>query len=239
MKNELTVGITTHGHRCEWLRDMLNGLYRFAQVKFRVIIVDNSSKDNTLDYLEKLTVIKDMEVIRNQENVDDSGGMNQILSIVSSPYLLKIDTDTLFTREGPVDAILNQMKDTGVSLIGHYWDLSLRRRKEIGAWGHSHGMRNKFDQADEVARAINSHFEVTTRLPRGNFMLMKVDDIRKVGGFDIRYPHNAMEYSLAMRLLEVGLDYAEFFDESVIHRPTDDLRLKVRAQLPDLLSEKL
>lgn len=238
MKNELTIGITTHGHRCEWLRDMLNGLYYFTQVKFKVIIVDNSSKDNTLDYLNKLTLIKEMEVIRNQENIDDSGGMNQILSVVSSRYLLKIDTDTLFTREGSVDVILKQMKDTDVSLIGPYWDLSLRRRKEIEGWGHSHDMRNKFDQADEVARAINLHFEVTMRLPRGNFMLMKVDDIRKIGCFDVRYPHNAMEYSLAMRLLEIGLDYAEFLDESIIHRPTDDLRLRMRTQLPDLLGEK-
>ncbi|KKT61325.1 MAG: Glycosyltransferase [Candidatus Giovannonibacteria bacterium GW2011_GWA2_44_26] len=239
MKHELTVGITTHGRRCEWLRDMLNGLYYFTQAEFKVIIVDNLSEDNTLDYLGKLAEIKNIEIIKNKENVDDTRGMNQILSVVDSKYLLKIDSDTLFTQKAPVDAILKQMEDTRVSLIGPYWDLSLRRRKEIVEWGHSSGMKNKFDQADQLVKTINSHFEVTTRLPRGNFMLMQVADIRKVGCFDVRYLHNAMEYSLAMRLLEAGLDYAEFLDESVIHRPSDDIRLRARAQLPDLLGEKL
>jgi GT2 family glycosyltransferase len=214
---------------------MLNGLYCFTDVEFKIIIVDNLSEDNTLEYLEKLAEIKNIEIIKNEENVNDTIGMNQILSIVDSEYLLKIDTDTLFTKKGTVDAILNQMENTGVSLIGPYWDLSLRRRKEIVTWKHSFGVRSKFDQADDVVKMINPHFEVTTRLPRGNFMLMRVADIRKVGCFDVRYLHNAMEYSLAMRLLEVGLDYAEFFDESVIHRPSDDIRLKVRDQLPDLL----
>lgn len=238
MKHELTVGITTHGHRCEWLRDMLNGLYCFTQAEFKVIIVDNLSEDNTLDYLGKLAEIKNIEIIKNKENVDDTRGMNQILSVVDSKYLLKVDTDTLFTQKAPVDSILKQMKNTGVSLIGPYWDLSLRRRKEIVEWEHSFGMKSKFDQADDLVKTINAHFEVTTRLPRGNFMLMQVADIRNVGCFDVRYLHNAMEYSLAMRLLEAGLDYAEFIDESVIHRPPDGIRLKVREQLPDLLGEK-
>ena len=238
MKDELVIGVTTHGHRCRWLRDMLNGLYWFTKVKFKVIIVDNASEDGTLNYLERLMVLKNLEIIRNRKNIDDSGGMNQILNSVSSQYLLKIDTDTLLTQEGSVDTILNQMKQTGASLVGPYWDLSLRRRKEIEVWEHSLGMRKKFDRADEIVRTIDPHFEVTTRLPRGNFMLMNVDHVRKVGGFDSRYPHNAMEYSLAMRLLEAGMDYAGYFDDSVIHRPTGKIRSKVRAKLPDLLGKK-
>lgn len=235
MENELTVGITTHGRRCEWLRDMLNGLYYFTNAKFNVIIVDNLSEDDTLEYLSQLAKVKDVQVIKNHENLDDTRGMNQILSVVDSHYLLKIDSDTLFTKKGSVDAILNQIKCTNSSLIGPYWDLSLRRRKEIKDWEHSKGMRNKFQIADELVKTINSHFEVTVRLPRGNFMLMKVSDIKEVGCFDIRYLHNAMEYSLAMRLLEAGLDYDEYFDESVFHRPHDELRLLTRTTVPDLL----
>lgn len=238
MQRQLTIGVTTHGYRCEWLRDMLNGLYYFTREKFKVIIVDNASKDNTLEYLEELSLIKDIRVIKNKENVDDSMGMNQILPIVETPYLLKVDTDTLFTKSGSVDAIMKQMINTDVSLIGPYWDLSLRRRKEIANWNHSLGMKEKLLRADKVVSEINQHFEVTMRLPRGNFMLMKVADIQRVGGFDVNYPHNAMEYSLAMRLLDIGLDYAEYFDDSVFHRPDDDLRLKTRSQLPDLLKEK-
>lgn len=238
MKSEMTVGITTHGDRCRWLRDMLNGLYHFTQMEFKVIIVDNLSEDNTLEYLGRLAQVKDIKVIKNSENVDDTRGMNQILSVVDTQYLLKIDTDTLFTKEGSVDSIFSQMKRTGVSLIGPMWDLSLRRRKEIADWEHSFGMRSKFDLADKLVQKVNPHFEVTLRLPRGNLMLMHVPDIKKVGCFDTRYLHNAMEYSLAMRLLDAGLDYEGFDDDSVIHRPPDNLRLEVRETLPDLLNEE-
>lgn len=130
MEYELTIGITTHGYRCEWLRDMINGLYHYSEMQFKVIIVDNLSQDNTLSYLERLAEIKDIEIIRNDENVDDTKGMNQILSVVESEYLLKIDSDTLFTQRGPVDSIFQQMCTSDVSLIGPYWDLSLRRRKK-------------------------------------------------------------------------------------------------------------
>ena len=238
MKSKMTVGITTHADRCKWLRDMLNGLYHFTQMEFKVVIVDNFSEDNTLEYLGRLAQIKDITVIKNSENVDDTKGMNQILSIVDTEYLLKIDTDTLFTKEGSVDSIFRQMQQTDASLIGPLWDLSLHRRKEIVGWEHSFGMRSKFDLADKLVQRINPHFEVTLRLPRGNLMLMHVPSVKKVGCFDTRYLHNAMEYSLAMRLLDAGLDYEGFYDDSVIHRPLDDLRLKVRKVLPDLLREE-
>src|SRR5665811_991399 len=221
MKKEITVGVTTHGQRCEWLRDMLNGLYHFSSIGFNLVIVDNASVDDTLDYLDKLrSRIKDLVVIKNQINVDDSNGVNQILEIVDTPYFLKIDTDTLFTKRGAVEKAMRCLKTQGLSVIGPYWDLSLRRRKEIGSWDHSLKMRAEFDRANGLVSQVNRHFEVTVRLPRGNFMLMKTDDVRGVGGFDPRYPHNAMEYSLVMRLMEKGLDYGEYKDESVIHRPT-------------------
>jgi len=235
VENDLTVGVTTHGKRCVWLRDMLNSIHHFSKIKFRLIIVDNASIDDSLDYLSKLAKVRDLIIIRNLRNIDDSGGMNQILSVTESQYLLKVNSDTLLTKEGPVEHILEQMKAREISLIGPYWDLSLRRRKEIEFWEHSREIRNKFNRADEAVVSINPHFEVTTRLPRGNFMLMNVEDVRRVGGFDPRYPHGAMEYSLGMRLLDAGLDYGEFNDESVIHRPSNTLRRKTREKIPDLL----
>lgn len=64
---------------------------------------------------------------------------------------------------------------------------------------------------------------------------MRTDHIRRVGGFDETYPHNAMEYPLVVRLTEAGYDYAEFQAENVIHKPTDDLRLQIRLSIPHLI----
>ncbi len=238
MNKKLTIGITTHADRCVWLRDMLNGLYHFTNTDFNLIIIDNNSYDNTPEYLKQLSHQKKIMFIRNPVNHDDTYGMNQILSYVETEFLLKIDSDTLFTHSGSVDSILQSILAENVSLIGPYWDLSLRRRKEIETWCHSIGMNNSFKVADSLAQTVNKHFEVTLRLPRGNFMLMRVADIKHVGGFDDRYPHNAMEYSLAMRLIEAGFDYAAYEDDGVLHRPSDEIRLHTRKLLPDILCEE-
>lgn len=238
MKKLLTVGVTTHADRCIWLRDMLNGLYHFTETDFNLIIVDNKSYDNTPEYLRRLSQQKELSIIRNSKNFDDTYGMNQILPHVETDFLLKIDSDTLFTNHGSVDSIFQSMLEKKVSLMGPYWDLSLRRRKEIETWNHSVEMRNRFQIADDLAQSVNTHFEVTLKLPRGNFMLMRVADVNCVGGFDSRYPHNAMEYSLAMRLMEAGFDYAAYEDEGVLHRPTDEVRMHTRNLLPDILDEK-
>ena len=239
MKREITVGVTTHGNRCEWLRDMLNSLYYFSKISFKLVIVDNASIDNTLEYLSELSLqMKDLVVIKNKVNVDDSIGMNQILEIIDTPYFLKIDTDTLFTNNGSVEKALRCLKTQRLSIVGPYWDLSLRRRKEINSWNHSQKMKMEFDRADNLVSKINHHFEVTVRLPRGNFMFLNTDDFREIGGFDQNYHHNAMEYSLVMRLIEKGLDYGEYNDERVIHRPSDEIRLSIRKSIPDFLEFK-
>lgn len=235
MIHDLTVGVSTHGNRKEWLADTLDSLYFFNKEKIRLIVVDNASEDDTPAYLEKLNLRIDIQVIRNRVNGDDTKAMNQILPFVETDLFLKLDSDVVFTAPGVVKRAIDAIHETRVSAVGPFWDLSLKRRKEIFSWHGHEEMKSRFIHADQNVQQFSRHFEVTMRLPRGNFLLMRTEHIRQVGGFDESYPHNAMEYPFIVRLIEAGYDYAEFPAQEVIHKPSDDLRLQIRSRIPHIV----
>lgn len=229
MKNNITIGFTTHGNRKNWVKDVIDSLYYFnSEIKFKLIIVDNASTDDTLNYLYTLKQKKDIKIIENKTNVDDTIGINQILRICESELFLKIDSDVIFTDFGIIEKAINLLNSSNYSVIGPYWDLSLRRKDEIFNWSGFEKSKENFIKARQIISKINSHFDVTLKLPRGNFLLMRTKDIIKIGLFEESYTHNAMEYPLVMKLLENDLDYGNFEDDSVIHKPNDEQREIIR-----------
>lgn len=232
--NTLTVGITTHGERALWLQDLISSLYFYNEtVLFKTIVVDNASTDNTVSYLESISKELSIEFIHNNENVDDTIATNQILSRVNTEFYLKLDSDVIFTEHNSIIKAINTLSKNNYSVIGPYWDLSLRRKSEISDWTGYDVFKKLLKDADASAKNLNHHFEVTLKLPRGNFMLMKTAHIKQVGLFDEHYLHNAMEYPLIAKLIENGFDYGEFIDKSVIHKPDETERLLQRKRLQD------
>ena len=233
MSKLLTVGISTHGSRRPWLQDVVDSMYHFNNgVEFDLVIVDNASEDDTARYLDRLGSVVNLSVITNLKNLDDTIAMNQILATVSSDYFLKVDSDVIFFEHGCIRESISHMESLGVSMLGPYWDLSLTRKKEIYNWFGYEKSKRLIEDATVLAQSVNSHFEVTMRLPRGNYLLMKTSDIVNVGCFDENYRHNAMEYPLAMKLIEFGFDYSEYNNQGVIHKPTDEQRLIMRESVP-------
>lgn len=233
-ENTLTVGITTHGERSLWLQDLISSLYFYNEtVLFKTIVVDNASTDNTVSYLESISKELSIEFIHNNENVDDTVATNQILSRVNTELYLKLDSDVIFTEHNSITKAIKTLSENNYSVIGPYWDLSLRRKSEISDWTGYDVFKKLLQDADAAVKTINHHFETTLKLPRGNFMLMKTAHIKKVGLFDEHYLHNAMEYPLIAKLIENGFDYGEFIDKSVIHKPDETERLLQRKRLRD------
>lgn len=235
MKCSLTVGISTHGKRQRWLQDAIESMYYYNNdVSFNLVVVDNASEDDTLEYLSRLSICREIIVIPNSRNLDDTLAMNQVLATVSTDYFLKVDSDVIFRDHGAIRSSIALIEELKVSILGPYWDLSLTRKDEIWNWQGFERVKAMLKKATLSAQAINQHFEITIRLPRGNYLLMKMADIVNIGGFDDNYKHNAMEYPLVMRLMESGLDYAEFNACSVIHKPSDEERKHMRKNVPHM-----
>lgn len=236
MIQQITVGVATHEERGLWLRDMINSLFHFnPDLDIKLIVVDNASCDYTREYVASLSKLKaGIRLIENLVNVDDTKAMNQILPLVETDYFLKVDSDTLFTDFNQITAAMKQALRTDSTVVGPFWDLSLRRRKESASWQGYDQFNKMLLSASIALEKVNPAFEVTMRLPRGNFMLLHTGRLRVIGGFDERYPHNAMEYPIIARLLEHGYRYSEFTGNGVVHKPSDELRRSTRHLIEDI-----
>ena len=233
MNSLITVGVSTHGKRRKWLQDAIDSMYYLNNdILFDLIVVDNASEDDTSKYLYQLKTKKNLSIISNSENFDDTIAMNQILAMVLSKYFLKVDSDVIFFEHRCISESILRLEQLGVSLIGPYWDLSLTRKEELFNWPGYKKSKALIKECMDLVQCVNPHFDVTMRLPRGNFILMKTSDIASIGGFDEIYKHNAMEYPLIMRLLESGLDYSEYSNAGIIHKPSDEQRLLMRKIVP-------
>jgi GT2 family glycosyltransferase len=67
-------------------RNLLEGIYRHTDVPFHIYVVDNASTDETVD-LNKI-YMRNITIVRNQENRGWSGGINQGIELGQNPYLV-------------------------------------------------------------------------------------------------------------------------------------------------------
>ncbi len=109
----------------------------------KVVVVDNDSRDESLDYLRS---IKWIELIERTSAPDDtpplshSRALDLALSKVDTPYVLSIHTDTFVRRADWLDVLLAPFKqDRNLAGVGSWklesktWLQRLGRRFE-GAW---------------------------------------------------------------------------------------------------------
>lgn len=67
-------------------RNLLEGIYRFADVPFHIYVIDNASTDETTD-LDKIYT-RDITIVRNRENRSWCAGINQGVQLGRNPYVI-------------------------------------------------------------------------------------------------------------------------------------------------------
>jgi len=94
---DLSIAIVSYNTRALML-DCLRALFESrAEIQFEVIVVDNSSKDATVEAIR--TNYPTVQIIVNHENRGFSKGVNQALAISSGRYLLMLNSDTQVRRQ--------------------------------------------------------------------------------------------------------------------------------------------
>jgi GT2 family glycosyltransferase len=85
----------------DYTRQCLNSIFAFTGAPFELIIVDNGSKDGTLDYLASLShansACQRIKIIKNEENNGFAKGCNQGLAESHGEYLLLLNNDVVVT----------------------------------------------------------------------------------------------------------------------------------------------
>jgi GT2 family glycosyltransferase len=90
-------------NRYAFTRNLLEGIYRYADVPFHIYVIDNASTDETAD-LEKIYT-RDISVIRNRENRGWGGCINQGIQLGQNPYVIIMNNDVEISQGWPGNLI--------------------------------------------------------------------------------------------------------------------------------------
>jgi O-antigen biosynthesis protein len=134
-------------------RNLLEGIYRFADVPFHIYVIDNASTDETAD-LDKIYT-RNITIVRNRENRGWRAGINQGIQLGRNPYVIFmsngveisqgwlgnltafLDTHPRIGAVGPLDSnpndwqCIDRVREKIVTQIPHFLTEDLHERNRI------------------------------------------------------------------------------------------------------------
>lgn len=198
------------------------------QVDGEVIVVDNDSRDGSLEYLQP--AFPGVRFIANKENVGFARACNQGLKLSTGDHVLFLNPDTIIP-EDCLKKCLDFMAShpdagaMGIKMLdgsGKFLPESKRsfpsprtslfklfglsrlfpRSRVFSKYHLGHLDKNKTNKVDVLA---------------GAFMLVKKEVLDKTGGFDERFFMYGEDVDLSYRIQEAGYSNYYFADSSILH----------------------
>lgn len=176
MKKELTIIILTY-NSADIIKECLN---RLNFDKYKIVIVDNASKDNTIQVVEDN--FKPDKLYKLESNIGFGNGNNIALEDVDTDFAMVLNPDAIIDDEN-IEIVLDEMKrNEKFALAGpvvldelpyseEEYQNRLRKMK-----GDHDGMKDCYYKEID-----NSYF---VRFLIGCAMFFKMKDMRKIGFFD-------------------------------------------------------
>ncbi|OGV46402.1 MAG: hypothetical protein A2017_01950 [Lentisphaerae bacterium GWF2_44_16] len=169
----------------ELTRLCLRSIRKFTKYPYEMIVVDNDSKDASLDYLRSLSWIK---LIERPEGVPKSGswaqgtGLDLGLKAASSEFFLAMHSDTFVRKEGWLKWLVDFMlKDSALACAGSgkleikpTWQLFLKKYTDVQEWLRK--LNPSSPRNDFYIRAICALYRTETLLNEDLNFTMKVDE---------------------------------------------------------------
>jgi len=113
---DLSIAIVSYNTSALML-DCLKAVFESrAEIRFEVIVVDNNSKDATVDAIR--THYPTVQLIVNHENRGFSKGVNQALAISSGRYLLMLNSDAQVRRQALDRMVICLDDDPEIGAVG-------------------------------------------------------------------------------------------------------------------------
>ncbi len=101
-----------HYQTIEPIRLCLRSLRRFTEHPYRVVVLDQGSTDQSLDYLRSLSWIELKEnVTENDPGGSHAASLNIGVEETQTPYFLTLHSDVYFRRQGWLSFLVNQLDD--------------------------------------------------------------------------------------------------------------------------------
>ncbi len=106
--SEITIFIPSYNPG-KLLIDALKSIYNQTYSDWRVILVDDASTDDSLMLAENLLNDPRITVVKNEINVGQSKAQNIALELVTTPYMVQLDSDDWFVPY-TLETLVNEFK---------------------------------------------------------------------------------------------------------------------------------
>jgi GT2 family glycosyltransferase len=113
---DLSIAIVSYNTRALML-DCLRAVFESrAEIRFEVIVVDNNSKDETVEAIR--TSYPTVQIIVNHENRGFAKAVNQALAVCAGRYVLMLNSDTQVRRQALDRMVICLDEDPEIGAVG-------------------------------------------------------------------------------------------------------------------------
>lgn len=210
---KITVSIVTYNSADEIdiLMESLQSCSSFNDMT--VFVVDNASKDNTVEYIrENYPWVR---LIVSKENLGFGAGHNLVINNVQSDYHLIVNPDISVTENAIRDSVKYLHDHPDISVMTPFvmnvdgTQQFLPKKNPSMKYMIGGMFENKFDFCKKLREDYTlQNQSVTTPIDvefcTGAFMVTRTDSLHKVGGFDERYFLHFEDADLTRELRKVG-----------------------------------
>ncbi len=184
-------------------------------IETEVIVVDNDSKDHSIDYLKKRH--NWITIIENSENIGFSKANNQVIRYAISEYVLVLNPDTLL-EEQTLKICLDfleknpQVGAVGVKMIGSNGQFQFESKRSFPtpwvSFSKISGLSKLFPNSKLFGRYNLSYLSENeineVEILSGAFMFIRRDALKKAGLFDEKYFMYGEDIDLSYRIIQAG-----------------------------------
>lgn len=224
----LTIGIVNYNTKRELKKCIESILNNPPNCKFRIVIIDNNSKDGSKRFLKSLKN-KKIIYIYNNRNIGFGRACNQIAKTQDSSYILFLNPDIKVSKNSInklIDFIENNKNIglvTGKLLFpDNSLQLSCRKFPTIlrVLFGRESFLRRVFPNNIISKQYLMSELNYNKTLfpdwVRGAVMLFKTHTYKKIGGFDGKFFLFFEDTDICLRLRKRGYEIA-YYPEAVFY----------------------
>ena len=211
------------------MKKCLASLYeKNKDFEFELIIIDNSSSDGTIEFIEKN--YSGCILIKNDQNKGVGPARNQGLGIAKGEYSLILDVDTEFLTVDGLKLITEYMDGNyragvlGAKLLFPDNQIQHSCRKFPDVWVK---IFNRFEKIDKIknSKSLKNHYMIDmdhTKIQSvdyiiGAFQFIRMEVIKKIGMYDEKIFYGPEDIDFCLRAKKAGYDTVYFPKVELYH----------------------
>lgn len=174
----------------EFTRLCIDSIFKYTNSPFELIVIDNGSKDGSIDYLSHLTRSNSaclrIKLIVNQDNMGFAKGCNQGLAASRGEYLLLLNNDVVVTPQWLPTLVKAFESDDRRGIVGPMTNYASGPQLLVDPGYDVNTLAGLDEFAISWSKKNRDQIESCSRVV-GFCMLIKRAVVDKIGGLDGRY----------------------------------------------------